>query len=101
MFSTSAVPTFLCLHFPHFRALPLFLHDDSLICSFSQKSQPEYAVMHALVTKRKGLSIKSRMLILTSKARLLYFDPQGTYKGAVPWSVTKPISTHLVRIART
>ena len=52
--------------------------------------------MHALVTKRKGLSIKSRMLILTSKARLLYFDLQGTYKGAVPWSVTKPISTHLV-----
>lgn len=54
--------------------------------------------MHALVTKRKGLSIKSRMLILTSKARLLYFDPQGTYKGAVPWSVTKPIATHLVRM---
>ena len=63
----------------------------------AQKSQPEISVMHAFVTKRKGLSIKSRMLILTSKARLMYFDLQGNYKGAVPWSVTKPVSTHLVR----
>jgi hypothetical protein len=54
-------------------------------------------VLHAVVSKRKGLSIKSRMLVLTSKARLLYFDMQGDYKGAVPWSVTKPVCTHLVR----
>lgn len=53
-------------------------------------------MLHALVSKRKGLSIKSRMLILTNKARLVYFDMQGTFKGAVPWSVTKPVSTRLV-----
>lgn len=53
-------------------------------------------MLHALVSKRKGLSIKSRMLILTNKARLMYFDMQGTYKGSIPWSVTKPVSTHLV-----
>ena len=46
-----------------------------------QKSPPEYSVMHAAVTKRSGLSVKSRMLILTNKARLMYFDQQGNYKG--------------------
>lgn len=52
--------------------------------------------MHACVTKRKGLSIKSRMLVLTNKARLLYFDMAGEYKGTVPWSVTKPVTASLV-----
>ena len=52
--------------------------------------------MHAYVTKRSGLSVKSRMLILTNKARLLYFDMQGEFKGSIPWTVTKPVSTMLV-----
>lgn len=55
-------------------------------------------MLHAAVTKRKGLSIKSRMLVLTNKARLLYFDMQGGFKGAVPWTVTKPVTTHLVSL---
>ena len=62
-----------------------------------QKGLGEVSVLHAAVTKRSGLSIKSRMLILTSKARLLYFDMQGVYKGAVPWSVTKPVKVTQVR----
>lgn len=52
--------------------------------------------MHAYVTKRSGLSIKSRMLILTSKARMIYCDMHGAYKGMIPWSVTKPISAVLI-----
>lgn len=63
-----------------------------------QKTQSEYSVMHAYVTKRSGLSVKSRMLILTNKARLLYFDMQGEFKGSIPWTVTKPVSTMLVRM---
>jgi hypothetical protein len=55
--------------------------------------------MHACVSKRKGLSIKSRMLILTNKARLLYFDMNGEYKGTIPWTVTKPVATALVSSA--
>ncbi len=61
-----------------------------------QKGQSEYSVMHACVSKRKGLSIKSRMLVLTNKARMLYFDMNGEYKGTIPWTVTKPVSTALV-----
>jgi hypothetical protein len=60
-------------------------------------SPAEYSVMHAVVTKRRGLSMKSRMLVLTNKARLMYFDMNGAYKGAIPWSVTKPVSIVLVR----
>lgn len=56
-------------------------------------------MLHAAVTKRKGLSIKSRMLVLTNKVRLLYFDMQGGYKGAVPWTVTKPVTAHLVSLS--
>ena len=43
--------------------------------------------------KRKGLSFKKRMLILTSKPRLMYFNYKGTYKGQVPWSLTKLLTT--------
>mmetsp|Transcript_21480 Transcript_21480/g.35969 ORF Transcript_21480/g.35969 Transcript_21480/m.35969 type:complete len:503 (-) Transcript_21480:200-1708(-) len=59
----------------------------------------EFSVLHGYVTKRKGLSIKSRMLILTNKARLLYFNPKGTFKGSMPWTLTKPV--HVTRVSNT
>jgi hypothetical protein len=51
----------------------------------------EFVVLHGMLWKRKGLSFKKRMLLLTSKPRLLYFDGKGVYKGSIPWLLTKPL----------
>lgn len=56
----------------------------------------EFVIHHGFVWKRKGLSFKKRMLILTSKPRLLYTNAKGTYKGSVPWSLTKMLHTRKI-----
>ena len=53
-------------------------------------------MLHSTVTKRKGFSYRTRKLILTNRMRLFYTDMQGGYKGSVPWSLTKLISTDKV-----
>jgi len=61
---------------------------------FARLLQPlEYCVLHSTVTKRKDWSYRTRKLILTNRMRLFYTDMQGNYKGCVPWSLTKLIST--------
>lgn len=57
----------------------------------------EFVVLHEFVWKRKGISYKKRKLILTSKPRLIYFDPNGLYKGSIQWSMTK--RPQLVRVS--
>lgn len=52
----------------------------------------EFEVLYGYIWKRSFLSYKKRMLILTSKARLLYIKSDGVYKGTIPWSLTKPIT---------
>lgn len=60
-----------------------------------QKSSPwakfvfpnELIVKHGLVSKRKGLSVKKRQLILTDYPRIFYVDPEERIKkGDIPWS---------------
>jgi len=47
----------------------------------------EEPVLWAVIEKRKGLFSKTRELVLTTRPRLVYFDPD-TYekKGEIPWS---------------
>jgi hypothetical protein len=52
----------------------------------------EFVVLYGYVWKRSFLSYRKRMLILTSKARLLYVASDGVYRGTIPWSLTKPIT---------
>ena len=48
--------------------------------------QNEFAVLYGTAGKWKGLSYKKRMLVLTSKPRLLYFSVgKGNLKGVTPW----------------
>jgi hypothetical protein len=56
----------------------------------------EFVILHEYLWKRKGISYKKRKLILTSKPRLIYFDPNGVYKGFIQWSMTKRLQ--LVRV---
>lgn len=39
----------------------------------------------------QGWSHKKRMLILTSKPRILYVNAKGVYKGCIAWTLTTPI----------
>jgi hypothetical protein len=57
----------------------------------------EFVLLHEFLWKRRGISYKKRKLILTSKPRLIYFDPNGIYKGCIQWSMTKPLQ--LVRVS--
>lgn len=50
--------------------------------------------------KKKGMSVKKRVLILTSNARLIYFTPKAEYKGSVPWSMLKPLTVVKVNFLR-
>jgi hypothetical protein len=56
----------------------------------------EFVLLHEFLWKRRGISYKKRKLILTSKPRLIYFDPNGIYKGCIQWTMTKPLQ--LVRV---
>ncbi len=51
----------------------------------------EKVVLDGLVVKKSGWSFKSRILVLTSRPRLMYFTPQGDFKGLIPWSMTEPL----------
>jgi len=53
----------------------------------------EFSVLHGLAGKWKGLfSYKKRLLILTSKPRLMYFDPKNnSLKGIIPWAQGQPL----------
>lgn len=52
----------------------------------------EEHVFGGIVWKRKGLFSKRRQLVLTSKPRLLYFDPSTMeLKGEIPWSAECPV----------
>ena len=57
----------------------------------------EFVILHEYLWKRKGISYKKRKLILTSKPRLIYFDPNGVYKGFIQWSMTKRLQ--LIRVS--
>ena len=48
--------------------------------------------------KRKGWSHKRRILVLTSKPRLVYYSSHApyAYKGYIDWSMLKPVSIGLV-----
>jgi len=54
----------------------------------------ELMVIYGLMWKRKGWSHKHRILILTTKPRLLYIEPSGpnVYKGSIAWTMAAPIS---------
>jgi hypothetical protein len=59
----------------------------------------EFVLLHDFIWKRKGLSYKKRKLILTSKPRLLYLRPaDGTFKGLIPWTMTKIIKVTKVNL---
>lgn len=46
----------------------------------------EVPILSGIVMKRKGLFTKRRELVLTSKPRLIYFDPLvKEKKGEIPW----------------
>lgn len=53
----------------------------------------EFAVLYGMAGKWKGLSYKKRLLILTSKPRLLYFSVgKGNLKGIIPWGANQPLN---------
>jgi hypothetical protein len=54
-------------------------------------------VSNALLTGLQGWSYKKRILILSSKPRLLYINSDGLYKGSISWTMTTPISVKKVR----
>ena len=54
----------------------------------------ENIVHEGVVTKQSGFSRKTRQLVLTSKPRLLYFDPNtNTLMGEIKWTNEHPVST--------
>ena len=57
----------------------------------------EFVIMQGYVHKQQGFLPKRRVLILTSKPRLLYLKRDGTFVGTVAWSMTTPISAVKVR----
>lgn len=55
----------------------------------AELSEGETPILWAVVDKRKGLFSKTRELVLTSRPRLVYFDPDPTSlekKGEIPWT---------------
>lgn len=52
----------------------------------------EFVVMQGYVHKQQGFLQKKRVLILTSKPRLLYLKRDGTFVGTIAWSMTTPIT---------
>lgn len=49
----------------------------------------ELIIKNGMVSKKKGLSTKKRMLVLTDKPRLFYVDMQKMeLKGEIPWSAS-------------
>jgi 3-phosphoinositide dependent protein kinase-1 len=53
----------------------------------------ELIVKHGLVTKRKGLSVKKRQLVLTDYPRIFYVDPEAMVKkGDIPWSANLKVT---------
>ena len=59
---------------------------------FSKYIHPdEFVVMQGYVHKQQGFLPKRRVLILTSKPRLLYLKRDGTFVGTIAWSMTTPI----------
>lgn len=63
----------------------------------SSLSEGEGILLSGVFWKRKGWSHKHRLLVLTSKARLLYFSTHSPYeyKGCIAWSMTKPVAASL------
>jgi hypothetical protein len=58
--------------------------------------QNEFAVLYGTAGKWKGLSYKKRLLVLTSKPRLLYFSVgKGNLKGVTPWGRNQPL--HVIK----
>ena len=53
----------------------------------------EFPILHGLAGKWKGIfSYKKRLLILTSKPRLMYFNPvDHSLKGIIPWTQGQPL----------
>lgn len=51
----------------------------------------ETILMHGLCWKRKGWSWHRRILVLTTKTRILYLTPSGRFRGQVPWSFSNSI----------
>ena len=79
---------------------PALLSDDVLLGVVDLQKhvhKDEFVVLHGLVTKRKGLSWKSRRLLLTSAPRLLYFTERAEFKGVIPWSTTRKIRAKKVK----
>lgn len=55
----------------------------------------EKVLLFASVWKRKGWSYKRRILILTSKPRLIYVSKKdGSFKGSVPWTNTQAVTAY-------
>ena len=56
----------------------------------AQHLEPHERVLHSgLVEKRVGLFARKRQLLLTTKPRLIYFDPaKFVLKGEIPWGPT-------------
>lgn len=54
---------------------------------FSLLLQGELILKQGVVSKRKGVFARKRMLLLTTGPRLIYIDPaQMVKKGEIPWS---------------
>ena len=55
--------------------------------------QNEFAVLFGTAGKWKGMSYKKRLLVLTSKPRLLYFSiDKNSLKGIIPWGTNQSIT---------
>jgi hypothetical protein len=57
----------------------------------------EFVILQGYVHKQQGFLPKKRVLILTSKPRLLYLKRDGTFVGTIAWSMTTPIAAKKVR----
>uniref|UniRef100_A0A146KQF9 3-phosphoinositide-dependent protein kinase 1 n=2 Tax=Lygus hesperus TaxID=30085 RepID=A0A146KQF9_LYGHE len=58
-------------------------------CSYHQMVEGKLILKQGIVSKRKGLFARRRMLMLTEGPRLFYADPSTmTLKGEIPWSAT-------------
>ena len=54
----------------------------------------ETIAFEGVVTKRSGLSRRTRQLVLTTGPRLLYFDPVSMLqKGEIQWTKDEPVET--------
>ena len=73
-----------------FRQLSTTPLDKNYTKHFADK---EFSVLHGLAGKWRGMfSYKKRLLILTSKPRLMYFDPKNnSLKGIIPWTGGQPL----------